>query len=153
MTPRPADVGHTHEGETTFNADPAEFVASMIWFMNKTAQSMKGEIEFEAALRARVGLLKGLPLSEVRTQILDHIEAAHRVLGALLNFSPGAFGDFARRHVFELLLLGIFALSHRYDRHSILRLAVQRVNKSVVWAAIGAMFVLAIAIGQGSSGK
>jgi alginate O-acetyltransferase complex protein AlgI len=82
-----------------------------------------------------------------------NIESAHRVLGALLRFSPGAFDDFARRHVFELLLLGIFALSHRYDRHAFLRLALQRVNKSVVWAVVGAMFVLAIAIGQGSSGN
>ena len=82
-----------------------------------------------------------------------NIEAAHRVLTGLISFSPGSFDDFVRRHLFELFLLGIFALSHRYDRHAAVRLAVRRVNKAVVWSVIGAMFVLAIAVGQGSSGN
>jgi alginate O-acetyltransferase complex protein AlgI len=82
-----------------------------------------------------------------------NVETAHRVLGGLWNFSRDGLGEFSRRHLFELLLLGIFAVSHRYDRHAAVRLAVRRWNRGIVWSIIGALFVIAIAVGQGSSGK
>jgi alginate O-acetyltransferase complex protein AlgI len=83
----------------------------------------------------------------------QNIATVNRVLAGLWNFSAADFAGFAERHVFELLLLAIFALGHRYDRHAGIRLAVRRWNKGIIWAIIVTMVVLAIAVSQGSSGK
>ena len=54
-----------------------------------TARAMNGELDFEAAVRERVGLLAGLPLAADRTTGLSMVCAAERVL-ARLSFMPGA---------------------------------------------------------------
>jgi hypothetical protein len=60
---------------------------------------------------------------------------------------------FIYEHVFELLLLAIFLVTHRFDRHAYARVAVARINAGIVWAVIAMLFVLAVTISLGSSAK
>jgi alginate O-acetyltransferase complex protein AlgI len=61
--------------------------------------------------------------------------------------------SFVQRYLFELLLLVIFLITHRYDRHARVRLAVARSHRGLVWVAIGLACVVAITVSQGSSSK
>jgi phosphoserine phosphatase len=71
-----------------------------------TARVMKGEIEFAAALRERVALLKGLPLSALERVYEEHVRfnagakalvATMRVHGAVTLLLSGGFSWFAER--------------------------------------------------------
>jgi phosphoserine phosphatase len=71
-----------------------------------TEQAMKGEIEFEAALRARVGLLKGLPLSALEKTWAERVRlnpgaksliATMRAHGAYTILVSGGAHYFTRR--------------------------------------------------------
>lgn len=78
---------------------------------------------------------------------------AMRVFGSLakMNWSGGA--AFASTHIYPLLLLGIFAISHRFDRHALIRIGVRRLRISILWPLIGLCWLLAITLSQGSSAK
>ncbi len=69
-----------------------------------TARAMNGEIDFENALRERVGLLKGLKTSEIDTVLRDNITlmpggrtlvATMKAHGAYTALVSGGFTDFA----------------------------------------------------------
>jgi len=71
-----------------------------------TERAMRGEIEFEAALRERVGLLKGLPLSALEKTYTERVRlnpgaksllATMRKHGAHTMLVSGGFGFFTRR--------------------------------------------------------
>ncbi|MEM1377644.1 MAG: phosphoserine phosphatase SerB [Pseudomonadota bacterium] len=71
-----------------------------------TARAMNGEIEFEAALRERVALLKGLPTSVIETVIANRIQLmpggtalvkTMRANGAYCALVSGGFTDFTSR--------------------------------------------------------
>src|SRR3984957_6376822 len=71
-----------------------------------TERAMRGEIEFEAALRERVGLLKGLPLSALEKTYAERVRlnpgaknllATMRAHGAHTMLVSGGFGYFTRR--------------------------------------------------------
>src|ERR1700722_18930505 len=71
-----------------------------------TERAMKGEIEFEAALRERVGLLKGLPLSALEKTWTERVRlnpgaksliATMRAHGAHTILVSGGFHYFTRR--------------------------------------------------------
>ncbi|HWY61984.1 MAG TPA: phosphoserine phosphatase SerB [Rhizomicrobium sp.] len=71
-----------------------------------TERAMKGEIEFEAALRERVGMLKGLPLSALEETYAQRVRlnpgakslvATMRAYGAHTLLVSGGFGYFTRR--------------------------------------------------------
>ena len=71
-----------------------------------TERAMRGEIEFEAALRERVGLLKGLPLSALEKTYAERVRlnpgatsllATMRAHGAHTMLVSGGFGFFTRR--------------------------------------------------------
>ena len=71
-----------------------------------TERAMRGEIEFEAALRERVGLLKGLPLSALEKTYAERVRlnpgaknliATMRAHGAHTLLVSGGFGFFTQR--------------------------------------------------------
>jgi phosphoserine phosphatase len=71
-----------------------------------TERAMRGELEFEAALRERVGMLKGLPLSALERTYAERVRlnpgaknliATMRKHGAHTMLVSGGFGFFTRR--------------------------------------------------------
>lgn len=71
-----------------------------------TARAMNGEIEFEAALRERVALLEGLPVTVIEDVIANRIElmpggielvATMKAKGAFCALVSGGFTDFTAR--------------------------------------------------------
>ncbi|WP_291572913.1 hypothetical protein, partial [Bradyrhizobium sp.] len=81
------------------------------------------------------------------------LATAHRVLLGPFTASWEGFDKFAATYPFELLLLLIFFATHRYDAHARVRIAVRTWSKGLLWPIIGALFVVAIAVSQGSSAK
>jgi phosphoserine phosphatase len=71
-----------------------------------TERAMRGELEFEAALRARVGMLKGLELNALEKTYAERVRlnpgaksllATMRAQGAHTMLVSGGFGYFTRR--------------------------------------------------------
>ena len=71
-----------------------------------TERAMRGELEFEGALRERVGMLKGLPLSALERTYAERVRlnpgaknllATMRAHGAHTMLVSGGFGFFTRR--------------------------------------------------------
>ncbi|HTB04954.1 MAG TPA: MBOAT family O-acyltransferase [Bradyrhizobium sp.] len=81
------------------------------------------------------------------------IGTAHRVLQGPFTASWDGFRTFAATYAFELILVFIFLVTHRYDAHSRVRMAVRTWNKGILWPVVVAMFALAITVSQGSSAK
>jgi alginate O-acetyltransferase complex protein AlgI len=81
------------------------------------------------------------------------LATANRVLLGPFSASWPSFLVFFQNHLFEMGLLGVFLMSHRFDRHALVRLAVRRVRKAIIWPTIFLMFIISIAASQGSSAK
>ncbi len=60
---------------------------------------------------------------------------------------------FLQKYAFELSLIAVFLVTHRYDRHARVRLAVSRAPRGLVWVAIALAAIVAITVSQGSSSK
>jgi len=82
-----------------------------------------------------------------------NVSVAHQVLAGPFVAPWPDVTAFIYQHIFELLLLTIFFVTHRFDRHAYARVAVARINAGIIWAVIAIFFVLAITIGLGSSAK
>ena len=95
---------------TIINVECLDELADMAGLKPKiaaiTERAMRGEIEFEAALRERVGLLKGLPLSALEKTYAErvrlnpgakHLLATMRAHGAHTMLVSGGFGYFTQR--------------------------------------------------------
>jgi alginate O-acetyltransferase complex protein AlgI len=81
------------------------------------------------------------------------LATAHRVLAGPFTASWPPLEYFVAKYAFEIALLALFLLTHRFDRHARVRLAVQRWNAGLVWALVSLSFMLAITVSQGSSAK
>jgi alginate O-acetyltransferase complex protein AlgI len=81
------------------------------------------------------------------------LATAQRMLTAPLHASWSSPMDFIDSHLFELMLLLVFLTTHRFDRHALVRIAVSRLSKAMVWPVIILLFVIAITVSQGSSAK
>ena len=81
------------------------------------------------------------------------IAIAHKVLAAPFSASWAAPASFVQGNLFPILLLIVFFATHRFDRHARLRLALRSAHMSIVWAVIVCLWILAIAVRQGSSAK
>jgi phosphoserine phosphatase len=95
---------------TIINVECLDELADMAGLKPKiaaiTERAMRGEIEFEAALRERVGLLKGLHLSALERTYAERVRlnpgaknllATMRASGAHTMLISGGFGFFTRR--------------------------------------------------------
>lgn len=81
------------------------------------------------------------------------IATAHSVMAGPFVSEWGALDLFAQANAFSLMLIGVFLLTHRWDRHARIRWAVQHVRKIYIWPAILFFWVVAISVSQGSSAK
>ena len=81
------------------------------------------------------------------------LATAHRVLVGVFMAPWGDAKLFLGRHVFEIILLGGFLATHRFDHHARLRLAVLRCNRGLIIGLVGLAFLFAVIISQGSSAK
>ena len=95
---------------TIINVECLDELADMAGLKPKiaaiTERAMRGELEFEAALRERVGMLKGLPLSALERTYAERVRlnpgaknllATMRANGAHTMLVSGGFGFFTRR--------------------------------------------------------
>ena len=95
---------------TIINVECLDELADMAGLKPKiaaiTERAMRGELEFEAALRERVGMLKGLPLSALERTYAERVRlnpgarnllATMRRHGAHTMLVSGGFGFFTRR--------------------------------------------------------
>ena len=95
---------------TIINVECLDELADMAGLKPKiaaiTEKAMRGEIEFEAALRMRVGMLKGLPLSALEKTYAQRVRlnpgarsliATMRAHGAHTMLVSGGFGYFTER--------------------------------------------------------
>jgi alginate O-acetyltransferase complex protein AlgI len=81
------------------------------------------------------------------------ISTAHRVLLGPFTASWDGFGKFVGTYPFELFLLLVFFVTHRYDAHARVRIATRTWNRGILWPIICALFAIAITVSQGSSAK
>jgi alginate O-acetyltransferase complex protein AlgI len=81
------------------------------------------------------------------------IATAHRVLMGPFTASWRGADLFASARLYELVLLLVFFVTHHYDRHARVRIAVRRSSQVVIWVLIVLGFVIAITVSQGSSSK
>src|ERR1700733_7732006 len=95
---------------TIINVECLDELADMAGLKPKiaaiTERAMRGELEFEAALRERVGMLKGLPLSALERTYAERVKlnpgaksllATMRQNGAHTMLVSGGFGYFTQR--------------------------------------------------------
>jgi alginate O-acetyltransferase complex protein AlgI len=82
-----------------------------------------------------------------------NVSVAHRVLAGPFLAPWPDLTAFIYQHMFDLLLLTIFFVTHRFDRYAYARVAVARINAGVIWAIVAILFVLAVTISLGSSAK
>ena len=95
---------------TIINVECLDELADMAGLKPKiaaiTERAMRGELEFEAALRERVGMLKGLPLAALERTYAERVRlnpgaknllATMRTHGAHTMLVSGGFGFFTRR--------------------------------------------------------
>ncbi|MBP1299801.1 MBOAT family O-acyltransferase [Bradyrhizobium elkanii] len=82
-----------------------------------------------------------------------NLTLAHEVLAGPFTSSSTGFWAFLSEHAYPLVLLLVFLVTHRFDNHARVQLALKRAPKSVVWAFMLTISTLAIAVSQGSSAK
>jgi alginate O-acetyltransferase complex protein AlgI len=82
-----------------------------------------------------------------------NLSTARRVLAGPFIASWQGLAPFLYQHMFELLLLIVFFLTHRFDRHAVMRVAVSRSNPGIIWAVVATLTVLAVTTSLGSSAK
>ncbi|SEC67493.1 alginate O-acetyltransferase complex protein AlgI [Rhizobiales bacterium GAS188] len=83
----------------------------------------------------------------------QNIESGVRVLVGSVTAPWQNWSGVFDHYGFELLLFALFILLHRFDNHRIVRRAVRRTPGAIVWPIIGLIWVLAVAVSQGSSAK
>jgi alginate O-acetyltransferase complex protein AlgI len=74
------------------------------------------------------------------------------MMAASVTGSWNDVGQFLAQNIFAILLIVVFAAFHRFDDHSLIRLAVRRIRPEFVGAAILFGWIIAITVSQGSSG-
>lgn len=78
---------------------------------------------------------------------------AHRVFAGPFVAEWPALMPYLSLNAFPFALIAVFFLTHQWDRHGLVRIAVRRVNKAYLFPAIAFFWILAITLSQGSSKK
>ncbi len=81
------------------------------------------------------------------------LRTAHGIIGGMLNGSWENPLLVFQRNSFVVVLIFVFMALHRFDCHALVRLGVRRTSRAIIIPAIALCWLLAIAIGQGSSDK
>ena len=81
------------------------------------------------------------------------LTTAHRVLAGPFSSNWPGINEVTRKYAYEIILLFVFFLTHRFDRHAYIRYAVQHCNKGFLWGCIVVAFLVAVVTSQGSSAR
>jgi alginate O-acetyltransferase complex protein AlgI len=83
----------------------------------------------------------------------NDISRAHQIIGGLVHASWLDPLASLQRNAFVVVLMILFFVLHRFDRHAWLRIAARRLRPALLVPAIGICWILAITLSQGSSAK
>jgi len=81
------------------------------------------------------------------------LDRAGEMLAAPLIGSWTQSAGYLTAHVYDLLLLALFLVLHRFDDHRRIRIAAARMRPEILWPCLAALWAIAIAVSQGSSAK
>jgi alginate O-acetyltransferase complex protein AlgI len=81
------------------------------------------------------------------------VSDAARVLASPFLGAWIGTGSYLADNVFVVLLIAVFFAVHRFDDHRRIRAAVRYVRPEILWPALGLLWMIAIAVSQGSSAK
>jgi alginate O-acetyltransferase complex protein AlgI len=81
------------------------------------------------------------------------LSTAARVMTGPFLAPPGNFEGFISVHMFELMLLGAFFATHRWDSHRAVRRSVHRLPAIVVWPVMAVVWIFSISVSQDNSSK
>ena len=79
-------------------------------------------------------------------------KAGEVLVAPIVGDWSGAIG-YLSSNLGALTLLAVFFALHRFDDHRYLKLALRRVRAEILWPVVGLLWILAIAMSQGSSAK
>lgn len=83
----------------------------------------------------------------------EDLEQALQVLTAASTFPLHGLSELTDRFQFQLVLLTIFFVTHRWDNHRLLRQFVSRMPPWALWPLLGAVWLLSITVSAGTSAK
>jgi alginate O-acetyltransferase complex protein AlgI len=78
---------------------------------------------------------------------------AARIIAAPAIGGWGGAGELLSAHLFEISLMIVFFVLHRYDDHRRVKIATRRMRPEILWPILVAFWALAITVSQGSSAK
>jgi alginate O-acetyltransferase complex protein AlgI len=78
---------------------------------------------------------------------------ATEILAAVTTGSWAGAAAYYSQHTFEILLIVVFFLLHRYDDHRRIRVLAARLRPEILWPALAVLWVVAMTISHGSSAK
>jgi alginate O-acetyltransferase complex protein AlgI len=81
------------------------------------------------------------------------LDSAGQLFTSLVSGNWGQGTGYLSAHVFDLLLLALFFVLHRFDDHRRIRIAARRLRPEILWPALAALWAIAITVSQGSSAK
>jgi alginate O-acetyltransferase complex protein AlgI len=82
----------------------------------------------------------------------DLLTAWHVASGPFFASTVDPF-RFLIQHIYEITLICIFFIFHRWDNYQIIRYAIRYAPKILIWAIIFLLWIVAITVSQGSSAK
>ena len=83
----------------------------------------------------------------------QNIESGVQILIGSVTAPWRSWNEILGQYGFELVLLALFFMTHRFDNHRIIRNNVRKMPAAIVVPAIVLLWVLAVAISQGNSAK
>jgi len=81
------------------------------------------------------------------------LSTAWRVVSGPFAAPSGNISVFLSTHLFELILLAIFFLTHGWDSHRVIRRIVQKLPRAIYWIVVALVWVLSTAISQDNPSK
>jgi alginate O-acetyltransferase complex protein AlgI len=81
------------------------------------------------------------------------VSSAVRFLGGMIHNPLSGGSELLSQNLFCLVLFGIFFLTHSFDSHARLRLAVRKIPKGLLWPALIFSWLLAITISHGNTAQ
>ncbi len=82
-----------------------------------------------------------------------NMDKAFQIFHALLFSTWHDLPVLLSTQAFTLVILVVFALTHRYDDHRRVKVAVRYLRKEILWPALALMWILAVTLSQGSSAQ
>ncbi len=79
------------------------------------------------------------------------LEVACQMLFNLIWGGIGDYTKFARDHAYSLILILVFLLTHRFDRHSIVRYSVRKMPRAMILGLAAIAWMIAIGVSLGHS--